>query len=197
MASYRAEILGLLPRRGAPPTLGSYAEWEALIERLVATGLVSDYTAIWWDVRIHPSFGTLEIRSPDQPTAVSLTAAFVALFQTLCAYALAEPRRVRGSDFRVIYDQNRWAASRFGPRARFIHPDGGHAVDVPDLAAELLERIRPYARELGTESFLDSIPLDRCEGDLLLEVGRRDGLEAACRNVVERTVDFSNGDASD
>ena len=53
------------------------------MERLVATGLVADYTAIWWDARIHPKFGTLEIRSPDQPTSVTLTAAFAALFQTL------------------------------------------------------------------------------------------------------------------
>ena len=56
MASYRAEILGLLPRRGAPPALSSYAEWEELMEELVSTGLVSDYTAIWWDARIHPKF---------------------------------------------------------------------------------------------------------------------------------------------
>ena len=181
MASYRAEILGLLPRRGAPPALATYAEWEALMERLVATGLVSDYTAIWWDVRIHPSFGTLEIRSPDQPTSVALTAAFVALFQALCACALAEPRRVRESGFRVVYDQNRWAASRFGPRARFIHPDGGHAVEVPELAAELLDRIRPYARELGTESLLEASPSTAARATCSLEVGRRDGLEAACR----------------
>ena len=190
MASYRAEILGLLPRRGAPPALASWEEWQELMDRLVATGLVSDYTAIWWDARIHPKFGTLEIRSPDQPTAVALTGAFVALFQALCAHALAEPRRVRDFGFRVVYDQNRWAASRFGPRATFIHPDDGRAVEVPELAAELLERIRPYARELGTEELLDAIPLDRCEGDRLLEVGRHEGLEAACRDLVERTVDF-------
>ncbi|MBA3717645.1 MAG: YbdK family carboxylate-amine ligase [Actinobacteria bacterium] len=197
MASYRAEILGLLPRRGAPPGLASYAEWEELIESLVATGLVGDYTAIWWDARIHPKFGTLEIRTPDQPTSLALTAGFVALFQALCAHALAEPRRARGPGFRVIYDQNRWAASRFGPQARFIHPDDGRAVDGPELAAELLERISPYARELGTEELLEPITLDRCEGDVLLEVGRRDGLEAACRDLVARTVDFGRGGGSD
>jgi carboxylate-amine ligase len=197
LASSRAEILGLLPRRGAPPALRSYADWEELVERLVATGLVSDYTAIWWDARIHPTFGTLEIRSPDQPTSLALTAAFVALLQALCAHALAEPRRVREPGFRVIYDQNRWAASRFGPRARFIHPDDARAVDAPELARELLELVRPYARELGTEELLEPIRLDRCEGDLLLEAGRRDGLDEACRDLVARTVDFSHSDASD
>jgi glutamate---cysteine ligase / carboxylate-amine ligase len=197
MASYRAEILGLLPRRGAPPALASYAEWEELMRRLVATGLVADYTAIWWDVRIHPKFGTLEIRTPDQPTSVALTAGFVALLQALCAYALAEPRRERDFGFRVVYDQNRWAASRFGPRATFIHPEDGRAVEGPELAGELVERVRPYARELGTEELLDGVPLDRCEGDLLLEVGRQDGLEAACRDLVRRTVDFPGSGSSD
>ena len=197
MASYRAEILGLLPRRGAPPALSSYAEWEDLIERLVATGLVADYTAIWWDARVHPKFGTLEIRSPDQPTSLALTAGFAALLQAMCAYALAEPRRKHDPGSRVVYDQNRWAASRFGPRATLIHPDDGSAIEAPELAAELLEAIRPYARELGTVELLDAIPLDRCEGDRLLEVGRRDGLEAACRDLVDRTVDFSAGGSSD
>jgi carboxylate-amine ligase len=197
MASYRAEILGLLPRRGAPPALSSYAEWEELIDRLVATGLVGDYTAIWWDARIHPKFGTLEIRTPDQPTSVALTVAFVALLQALCAYALAEPRRRPEPGSRVVYDQNRWAASRFGPRATLIHPDDARAVEVPDLRDELLARIRPYARELGTAELLEAIPRDRCEGDRLLEVGRRDGLEAACRDLAQRTVDFSANGAPD
>jgi carboxylate-amine ligase len=195
MASYRAEILGLLPRRGAPPALASYSDWEELMERLIATGLVTDYTAIWWDARIHPKFGTLEIRSPDQPTSVALTAGFVALLQALCAHALAEGRRSREVGSRVVYDQNRWAASRFGPRATFIHPEAGHAIEVPQLAAELLERVRPYARELGTEALLDAVPLDRCEGDVLLDVGRRDGLREACRDLVARTLDFPRGPA--
>ena len=66
-------------------------------------------------------------------------------------------------------------------------------MEAPALAAELLERLRPYARELGTEELLEAIPLDRCEGDRLLEVGRQDGLAAACRDLVDRTVDFPRG----
>ena len=62
MLSTRAEILGLLPRRGAPPAFRDYAEWEGFVERMTATGLASDYTSFWWDVRLHPRFGTLEVR---------------------------------------------------------------------------------------------------------------------------------------
>jgi gamma-glutamyl:cysteine ligase YbdK (ATP-grasp superfamily) len=116
--------------------------------------------------------------------------AFVALLQALSGYALAEPRRRRDPGTRVVYDQNRWAASRFGPHAELIHPDNGRAVSVPDLTADLLERTRPVARELGTEELLEPIRPDRCEGDLQLEIGRRDGLEAVCRDLVVRTLDF-------
>jgi carboxylate-amine ligase len=189
LVSSRAEILALLPRRGAPPPLDSYADWERLIENLVATGLVGDYTSIWWDARVHPRFGTLEIRAPDQPTSLELTTAFVALLQALCAYALAETRRPPDPGSRVVYDQNRWAAARFGTEARLIHPDDGRAVEAPELARELLERIAPYACELGTEELLAALHPSRCEGERQLEIGRREGLEAVCRDIVERTLE--------
>ena len=87
LASNRAEMLAQLPRSGAPPPFRDYAEREAFIGRLVAVGLVPDYTMFWWDVRPHPRFGTLEIRMPDQPTSVAVTAGLVALLQALCVSA--------------------------------------------------------------------------------------------------------------
>ena len=77
MQSARAEILAALPRAGGPPAFGSYARWEAWVERLVALGVMEDYTRIWWDVRPHPAFGTLEIRIADQPTSLERTALLV------------------------------------------------------------------------------------------------------------------------
>ena len=145
---------------------------------------------IWWDARVHPKFGTLEIRSPDQPTSVALTAAFVALFQALCAYALAEPRRVRDFGFRVVYDQNRWAASRFGPRATFIHPEDGRAVEVSELArgaARPRPPVRARARDGGAARGHRSRPL---RGRPPARGRPGEGLQAACRDLVERTVDF-------
>jgi glutamate---cysteine ligase / carboxylate-amine ligase len=68
LASARAEVLALLPRAAAPPVFGSYAEWEAFVERFVRIGLADGYTRFWWDIRPHPRFGTLEVRAPDQPT---------------------------------------------------------------------------------------------------------------------------------
>ena len=88
LASSRAEVLAELPRAAAPPAFDSYAEWEAFVERFVRLGLADGYTRFWWDIRPHPRFGTLEIRAPDQPTAVELSAALAALLQALCATVL-------------------------------------------------------------------------------------------------------------
>ena len=96
LASARAEVLALLPRASAPPVFGSYAEWESFVERFVRIGLADGYTRFWWDIRPHPRFGTLEVRAPDQPTAVEHAAAFAALLQALCVTVLeGEPPRPR------------------------------------------------------------------------------------------------------
>src|SRR5207302_124791 len=91
LLSNRAAILAELPRSGAPPAFRSYADWESWVERLVRLGVTADYTRLWWDVRPHPRFGTLEVRMPDQPTALARTGAFVGLIQQLVARIVREP----------------------------------------------------------------------------------------------------------
>jgi glutamate---cysteine ligase / carboxylate-amine ligase len=167
MASNRAPILAELPRAGAPAAFASYAEWEAWVERLVAIGVMEDYTRTWWDVRPHPKFGTLEVRVPDQPTDVRLSAAFAALVQAMCASALADG--LPGDSRRVDYVQNRWAAARFGPRANLIHPDGLSFPTATELALELFERVRPAAEQLGAVELLARLDPSRCEADEQLD----------------------------
>jgi carboxylate-amine ligase len=133
LASNRAEILAQLPRSGAPPVFGSYAGWEDWVERFIGTGVASDYTQLWWDVRPHPRFGTLEVRMPDQPTALEVSAALIELLRDLAEWALDRP--AAGPADRGIYQQNRWAAARFGPEAQLIHD--GRLVSVPELVGAL------------------------------------------------------------
>jgi carboxylate-amine ligase len=188
LASNRAVILAQLPRSGAPPLFAGYADWEALVERLGRLGLTRDYTAIWWDVRPHPRFGTLEVRIPDQPTALALTGALAALVQALCAAALdgGPPRRDPAG--RALYQENRWAASRLGPRAGLVHPDEERLAPASELGVELLERLRPVARSLGAESRLAALDPSTCEADRQVEVGREQGLGALCADLVRRSV---------
>ncbi|HEX4680081.1 MAG TPA: YbdK family carboxylate-amine ligase [Gaiellaceae bacterium] len=189
MASNRAPVLAELPRAGVPPAFASYAEWETWVERLVRLGVTEDYTRIWWDVRPHPKLGTLEVRVADQPTDVRLSAAFTALLQALCATALAgglpSDHSALGDRGRADYIQNRWSAARFGPRAKLLHPDGQSYVLAADLAAELLALVRPAARELGGETFLDRIDPFTCEADLQLT---SDTAQEATAELVTRTL---------
>src|SRR5437870_8615614 len=108
MASNRAPVLAELPRTGAPPAFGSYTGWEAWVERMVRLGVMADYTRIWWDIRPHPSLGTLEIRMPDQPTDVGRSAAFAEVLQKLAERLLDV--EVPEAD-RADYQYNRSAAS--------------------------------------------------------------------------------------
>jgi carboxylate-amine ligase len=147
--------------------------------------VTADYTRLWWDVRPHPRFGTLEVRMPDQPTALARTGAFVALLQALAATLLETPASVADPGRRGDYAQNRWAAARFGLDAELIHPEGGRALRARDLADEALELVRPAAARLGSEAVL---AFSEPEAAQQLEVGRRDGLEALCADLVARSV---------
>jgi carboxylate-amine ligase len=133
MLSNRAPVLAELPRGGAPPAFGSYVAWEAWAEHLVRLGVMDDYTRIWWDVRPHPRFGTLEVRVSDQPTSVERSALIVSAIVDLVANAESREPMPRGD-----YLQNRWAAAQSGLDAQLIHPHGDRLVAARDLAAELL-----------------------------------------------------------
>jgi carboxylate-amine ligase len=184
LASTRAELLALLPRSGAPPVFGSYEDWERFAERLVELGLADRFTRIWWDVRPHPQFGTLEVRAPDQPTRIEVTVAFAALVQALVATASGSPGPPPAD--RGLYAQNRWAALRFGARAELVHPDGSRLVAAPELLAELLERVAPAAERLGGAAYLG--PLEGlAQADAQLEHGRREGLRSLCGSLVAAT----------
>jgi carboxylate-amine ligase len=184
MASNRAPVLGELPRAGAPPAFGSYAGWERWVERLASLGVAEDYTRIWWDVRPHPLLGTLEVRMPDQPTDVRLSAAFVALVQTLCAAALdgalPEPSS-EGDAGRADYAQNRWSAARFGPRAELLHPDGGRALTAAELGGELLALLAPF----DGAGLLERIDPASCEADVQ---ARHASAAEAAADLVVRSV---------
>jgi glutamate---cysteine ligase / carboxylate-amine ligase len=187
LASNRAEVLAQLPRAGAPPAFRSYADWEAFAERFRRLGLIDDYRRLWWDIRPHPLFGTLEVRMPDQPTRLELTAAFAALLQALCVVVLAGPRPRYDPAGRGVYQQNRWAALRRGPEAELVHPHQERLVPAHELAAELVDLVAPSASELGTAELVQPLLRGACEGDEQLASGRARGLQAVCAGLVART----------
>jgi glutamate---cysteine ligase / carboxylate-amine ligase len=173
MQSNRAEVLAQLPRSGAPPAFESYEDWEAFVDRFARLGIGADYTRFWWDIRPHPKFGTLEIRMPDQPTSLRVTAVITAIVQELCQAALERPQPKHDPAARGYYQQNRWAAARFGVNAELFHPDCERTARAAELAAELAG---------------DRLDTSRTEADRQLKVGREHSLEAVCADLVERTL---------
>ena len=187
LMSNRASVLELLPRAGGPPAFASYAEWESWVERLARLGVAEDYTRIWWDARPHPKLGTLEVRVLEQPTDVHLSAAFAALVQALCATALQgdlpSNSLLLADRGRADYAQNRWSAARFGPGAQLLA--GERSAPASELGAELVELVRPAARELGGAELLDRIDPVRCEAELQV---RHATPEEATADLVARSV---------
>ena len=167
LVSNRAEVLAQLPRSGAPPAFASYDEWERWIERFLATGLASDYTQFWWDIRPHPRFGTLEVRVPDQPTSLAVTEVMIRLVRDLCAWALEHPSPAPAD--RGVYQQNRWAAARFGTDAQLIHE----------------------TRLLTVEELLGELPVDGTGLDPTTSEAERQlaagDLRSVCADIVART----------
>ena len=176
LASNRAEILAQLPRSGAPPAFRDAADWEAFVDRLVGLGVIPDYTMLWWDVRPHPRFGTLEVRMPDQPTSPERSANLVALIQALCIAAAEGEALPYDPPARALYQQNRWAALRAGLDAELVHPDGDRMAPARELVEELAERVG-----VGVDAA-------RTEAEEQLAIGRAEGLEALTAALVERTL---------
>jgi carboxylate-amine ligase len=178
LLSTRAEILATLPRSATPPPFSTWREWEEMVERWQRAGVLERPTQTWWDARVHPALGTLELRVADQPTDAGLAVAIVALLHALGVWAAQEDG---GPASRADYHTNRFFASRFGPRASLIHPYEDRLALVPELYGELLELIRPHA-DLALLASLDPA---FCEADRQLAA---DDPLTACRDALRRSV---------
>jgi glutamate---cysteine ligase / carboxylate-amine ligase len=154
MLSNRVGVLSELPRAGPPPAFDSYGDWETWVERLVAIGVMADYTRIWWDVRPHPVLGTLEIRIADQPTSLARTELLVRMLRDLVEHAPAQ-RTPRGD-----YAQNRVAAASRGLDAELVHPQGDRVVSARELARELIGSEPPEPEALFQLAAGDSVAAD-------------------------------------
>ncbi len=172
--SKRAEVLATLSRAGMPPPFASYEDWEKIFERWIGAGLLLKPTQTWWDARVHPALGTLELRMPDQPTDPAIAVALVALLHALAVWAAQADN---GPASRADYQTNRFHAARFGPRAELVQ--GNHLVPVPDLFRELVELVNPDPELIG--------PLrpTSCEADWQLAAGDPG---TACTEIVSRSV---------
>jgi carboxylate-amine ligase len=154
-------VFAAFPRSGPPPRFRDYADYAEVVGQLEKTGCIADYTHIWWDVRPHPRFGTIEIRVMDAVTRVEETAALAAYAQALVKhYSDAyDAGRELPSYHRILVSENKWLAARYGLEAPVMDLATGrrNRVPVAQLIRRALREIEPHARELGSDRELEGI----------------------------------------
>jgi carboxylate-amine ligase len=193
LKSFRTTVFRRFPRTGIPDHFASWSEYEHYVELLMELHCIDDGKKIWWDLRPHPVFGTLEFRICDVPTAPYATIAIAALAQAIIV-KLARLRE-RNLGFRLYHraliEENKWRAARWGLDGKLI--DFGRRREVPmrELAIELLEFVDDVVDELGSRREVEYVRRILAEGtsaERQVQIYRDTGdLREVVRSVVEET----------
>jgi len=158
LASARAPIFGTFPRVGIPRRFGSYAEYVEAVDVLLRCGAFPEPTYLWWDVRLQPRFGTIEVRIMDAQTRVGDNAALAALVQCAVRLEATEAHADEAIAARPeVLDENRFLAARDGIRADFIDPGRDSRKPVREILGELLAACAPHAAALDCEAELGAV----------------------------------------
>ena len=150
--SYRTKVFDKFPRTGIPDYFESIEAYENYIKLLVKTNCIDNAKKIWWDLRVHPFFNTVEFRICDIPMTVQETIAIAALFQGLCAkiYKLRSQNLNFMSYSRALINENKWRASRYGIDGSMIDFGKESEVNTRVLIYELLDFIDDVVPQLGS-----------------------------------------------
>src|SRR5712691_2722144 len=159
LKSYRSEVFKQFPRTDIPDHFDSYGGFQRYIDLLVKTNCINDGKKIWWDLRPHPFFPTLEFRICDIPTRVDDTVAIAGLFQAIVARLTGLIEKNLGFRLyrRMLIQENKWRAVRWGLDGKMI--DFGKQKEVPtrDLVLELLEFVDDVLDDLGSRKEVEHI----------------------------------------
>jgi glutamate---cysteine ligase / carboxylate-amine ligase len=192
--STRTPVFRAFPRVGIPPRYDDFDDWARRIQFMMESKVIGDYTYLWYDVRPHPNFGTVEVRVMDSQTRVEHTLALAALVQAMVK-ELCEHYDSGGQLSRYPYemlDENKWLAARHGLGAYLVDLPKQDRVPVPELTRRLMERLRPHAEELGSETDFDCLEdiLDRGNGasrQVVVYEANHD-LREVVREILDATV---------
>ncbi|MBC5811390.1 MAG: carboxylate-amine ligase [Candidatus Eremiobacteraeota bacterium] len=191
--SFRAKIFERFPRTGIPDSFASWGEYQDFLNTLIATGCIADGKKIWWDVRIHPYFPTLEYRICDAQMRIDETICMAAFFQavTYRLWKLYDKNQGWRMYRRTLIDENKWRAARFGLDGKLI--DLGKKTEVPteSLLLELLEFVDGVVSELESTqeiAYVHEIMRRRTGADRQLAVYKETGdLKAVVQYAIGET----------
>ena len=193
--AYRHNIFERFPRTGIPDVFESLSEYDDYLELLVSTNCIDNAKKIWWDIRLHPFFNTLEFRICDAQSGINDTIALAAMMQAV-VFKLHKLLRQNVS-FRIyrrrVIDENRWRASRYGLDGKLIDFGRRREVETRSLIHEILEFISPEVDELGSGremKHIEQILADGTGADRQLTVWERtQDLKAVVDQIVAETYE--------
>jgi carboxylate-amine ligase len=191
--SFRTKVFDKFPRTGVPDEFNDWDDFKNYVNLLIKTKCIDNAKKIWWDVRVHPFFDTIEFRICDVPMQVEETMAITAIFQALVVklYKL----RMQNMTFimynRSLINENKWRASRYGLDGKLIDFGKQEEVDTRALILELLEFVDDVVDQLGSRhaiNYVYTILKNGTGADRQLEVFKNtNSLESVVDYIVEQT----------
>jgi carboxylate-amine ligase len=197
LKSYRSVVFEMLPRTGIPHTFSSWAEYKAFestLEKVGSFGKQDPVAKIWWDIRPHPLFDTLEFRISDICTKIEDAVCVAALFQAICAKLI----KIRKSNlswrrYRHMHiTENKWRALRYGIQGEMIDFGIEEAVPFHFLMEELLEFLDDVLDDLGSREevyYVRTILKEGTSADRQIDVYNRQGGDENRREALKAVVD--------
>lgn len=180
--SVRSKIMADLPTAGLPHQMRNWSEYVWLVNHLMDTGFINTIREIWWDIRPHHNFGTVEIRVCDVPASLDHVIAITAFVQ--CLVTALSQEIEEGTYFAeyhpMMVQQNKWRAARFGGEARLVNTDDFSQQSVQDVTNHLVGILAPTAEKLGCWNELKTVT------DLPASTGA-----AQQRRIYQETGDFA------
>ncbi len=195
LKSYRSEVFKKFPRTDIPDHFDSHSSFQRYIDLLIKTGCIDNGKKIYWDVRPHPFFPTLEFRICDIPTRVDDTIAIAALFQAIVAKLSKLIDQNLGFRLyrRMFVQENKWRAVRWGLDGKMVDFGKQKEVPVRDLVLELLEFVDDVLDDLGSRKEVEHVHTILQRGtsaDEQLQIYRETGdLRIVVDRLIERTME--------
>ena len=196
LKAYRQMIFERFPRTGIPDAFESLSEYDDYLKLLVTTNCIDNAKKIWWDIRLHPFFNTIEFRICDAQSRVDDTIALAGLMQAIVVklHKLRAQNVTFRSYPRRLIDENRWRAARYGLDCKLIDFGRGCEMDERELLHEMLEFISTEVDELGLENEIEHVEKILLEGtgaDRQLRAWEQSGgnLKAVVDHIVDETYE--------
>jgi carboxylate-amine ligase len=196
LKSYRTKVFETLPAAGLPFYFQGWSDYLTLVKSYIDTGTIKTIRELWWDIRPHPDFGTLEVRVCDIPSTLEDVLGIAALIQAIVKRLSDEyDRGVPFERPRVfVTRENKWRASRYGIEGAFLTKDGASTIGVTEAMESIFDFVKGPAADLGSTKYLQVVRdiLKRGTG-----ASRQLKLFAELGNLEDVVLDLSEGLAAE